>query len=63
MSPLVKRRIAAKMRVAHHRVSLDEVMHLYANALEPNIWKYEYFCDTAKGQVVFDLYIEGEDKE
>lgn len=51
------------MRVAHHRVSLDEVMHLYANALEPNIWKYEYFCDTAKGQVVFDLYIEGEDKE
>ncbi|KKL27478.1 hypothetical protein LCGC14_2384760 [marine sediment metagenome] len=36
----------------------DDVMKRYAEGFKTDIWKYEYFCDIAKGQVIFELYIE-----
>lgn len=56
--PLTNREVPTRMRIVNRRASLDDVMKCYADGFKPDIWKYEYFCDAAKGQVVFELYIE-----
>ena len=56
--PLADRVVPLRMRIIHQRVSLNDVMKCYSEGFKTDIWKYEYFCDAAKGQVIFELYIE-----
>ena len=56
--PLTDREVPIRMRIVHQRVSLGDVMRHYAEGFDVDIWKYDYYCDVAKGQVIFELYIE-----
>lgn len=56
--PLISRDFPAAIKLVFYKVPLDEIMNAYANDFTPDIWKYEYFCDVAKGQVIFELLVE-----
>ena len=61
--PLTSRELPAKIERVFHKVPLDEIMTAYADNFTPDIWSMNYFCDVAKGQVIFELLVEETDGE
>lgn len=61
--PLTSRKLPTKIKRVFHKVSLDEIMKVYADNFTLDIWSMNYFCDVAKGQVIFELLVEETDGE
>ena len=61
--PLTSRKLPTKIKRVFHKVSLDEIMTAYADDFTPDIWSMNYFCDVAKGKVVFELLVEETGRE
>lgn len=56
--PLTDRDMNGEMRIVYHHVDLGTVIEYFVNGFDRDVWDYEWFCDTAKGKVIFRLFVE-----
>lgn len=48
-----------KLKIKWQTAKLSEVLAFFANAYQPAPETFEAYVDTAKGEVVFKLFVEG----